>query len=67
MNGRARKNLADIDYEMMPLASQEVCRLWNGKAIVRSKGDLQIKQIVYIPISNNNISPESFVKMDPCT
>jgi hypothetical protein len=37
MNGRARESLADIDYEMMPFISQEVCKLCNGKLLLGLK------------------------------
>ena len=49
--GRARESLAGAEFELMSSVSSEVCELWKRKAIVKSKGQSRIKQIVHLPAS----------------
>lgn len=63
--GRARENTAQAELELMSSVSPEVCELWNGEAIVRSMGKPEIKQIIHAPASKDDISPESFITMNP--
>lgn len=65
--GRARENFADAEIELMSSVSKEVCELWNGRSIVRSRGNPQVKQIIHVPAEDGDISPESFITMDPAT
>ena len=65
--GRARENNADWELELISSVSQVVCEVWNGKSIVRSIGDPKIKQIIHLPAEEGDISPESFITMEPCT
>lgn len=65
--GRARENFADVEIELMSSVSKEVCELWNGTSIVRSKGNPQVKQIIHLPAEDGDISPESFITMDSDT
>lgn len=65
--GRARENTANTEIELMSSVSQEVCELWNGKSIVRSIDYPRIKQIIHLPAEKGDISPESFVTLDPET
>ena len=65
--GRARENYADAEIELMSSVSKEVCELWNGKSIVRSRGNPKVKQIIHLPAEEGDISPESFITMDPDT
>lgn len=51
----------------MSSVSQEVCELWNGKSIVRSTGRPEIKQIIHLPAKEGDISPRSFITMNPET
>lgn len=65
--GRARENNANVEIELMSSVSQEVCELWNGKSIVRSTGQPEVKQIIHLPAEEGDISPESFITMNPNT
>ena len=65
--GRARENVANAEIELMSSVSQEVCELWNGKSIVRSTGRPEIKQIIHLPAKEGDISPKSFITMNPET
>ena len=65
--GRARESNADVEIELLSSVSQEVCELWNGRSIVRSTGQPEIKQIIHIPAENGDISPESFITKNPET
>lgn len=65
--GRARENNANVEVELMSSVSQEVCELWNGKSIVRSTGQPEVKQIIHLPAEEGDISPESFITMEPWT
>lgn len=62
--GRARENFADVEIELMLSVSKEICELWDGRSIVRSRGNPQIKQIIHLPAEDGDISPESFITMD---
>jgi hypothetical protein len=46
--GRARENFADAEVELMSSTSQDVCELYNGKAIVRMIGRPIVKQLIYL-------------------
>ena len=37
--GRARENFAEVEIELMSSVSKEVCELWDGRSIVRSRGN----------------------------
>lgn len=65
--GRARENFADVEIELMSSVSKEVCELWDGTSIVRSRGNPQIKQIIHVPAEDGDVSPESFITVDPDT
>ena len=65
--GRAFENNANVEIELMSSVSQEVCELWNGKSIVRSTGQPEVKQIIHLPVEEGDISPKSFITMDPET
>lgn len=65
--GRARENNADVEMELLSSVSQEVCELWNGRSIIRSTGQPEVKQIIHIPAEQGDISPESFITMNPET
>ena len=62
--GRARETTADAEIELMSSVSQEVCEVWNGTSIVRSMGSPQVKQIIHLPGSPGDFSPESFITID---
>ena len=65
--GRARENFADAEIELMSSVSKEVCELWNGTSIVRSRGNPEVKQIIHLPTKEGDTSPESFITMNPDT
>lgn len=65
--GRARENFADVEIELMSSVSKEVCELWDGRSIVRSRGNPQIKQIIHLPAEDGDVSPESFITVDSDT
>ena len=65
--GRARETTASAEIELMSSVSHEVCEVWNGNSIVRSMGRPQVKQIIHLPKRPGDISPESFITMDPGT
>ena len=65
--GRARETTASAEIELMSSVSHEVCEVWNGTSIVRSMGSPQVKQIIHLPAKEGDISPESFITMDPET
>ncbi|KAL9611820.1 MAG: hypothetical protein Q9167_003547 [Letrouitia subvulpina] len=65
--GRARENIAAAEIELMSSVSQEVCEVWNGNSIIRSMGSPQIKQIIHLPAYEGDISPASFITMNPGT
>lgn len=65
--GRARENFADVEMELMSSVSKEVCELWDGRSIVRSRGNPQVRQIIHVPAEDGDISPESFITMDQAT
>ena len=46
--GRARENHATIELELMSSTSHEVCELWNGQGIVRTMGEPEVQQIIYL-------------------
>lgn len=46
--GRARENTADWEVELRSSTSQDVCELYNGKAIVRTIGRPMVKQLIYL-------------------
>jgi hypothetical protein len=46
--GRARENIADAEVELMSSTSQDVCELYNRKAIVRMIGRPIVKQLIYL-------------------
>lgn len=62
--GYARENVADAELEFSSAVSLEVCELWDGKAIVRTSGQPEVKQIIHIPAYEGDISPDSFITMD---
>lgn len=65
--GRARENNAQVEIELLSSVSQEVCELWNGRSIIRSTGQPEVKQIIHIPAEKGDISPESFITINPET
>jgi hypothetical protein len=65
--GRARENIAQAELEVMSSVSEEVCEVWNGKAIVRVTGRPQVKKIIHIPLDKDDVSPESFITVDKNT
>ena len=67
LSGRARETNATVEVELRSSVSQEVCELWNGKSIVRSTGQPEVKQIIHLPAEKGDISPESFITMEPWT
>lgn len=46
--GRARENRATVELELLSSTSHEVCELWNGSGVVRSMGEPQIREIIYL-------------------
>ena len=65
--GRARENFAEVEIELMSCVSKEVCELWNGTSIVRSRGNPQVKQIIHLPAEKGDTSSESFITLDSDT
>lgn len=65
--GRARENVVQAELELMSSTSEEVCELWNGKAIIRTIGRPRVKEIIHAPKEKGDISPESFITLDPAT
>jgi hypothetical protein len=62
--GRARENLAEAEMELMSSTSQEVCELYNGKALVRTVGKPMIKQIIYLPEESDEVCCKSLVSLE---
>ena len=62
--GRALENNATVEMELLSSVSQEVCEVWNGKSIIRSTGQPEVKQIIHIPAEKGDVSPESFITMN---
>ena len=65
--GRARETDASVQVDLLSSVSQEVCELWNGRSIIRSTGQPDVKQIIHIPAEKGDISPESFITINPMT
>ena len=62
--GRARENVATAELELMSSTSHEVCEVFNGKAIVRSIGRPQVKQIIVIPSKQGDRSTFGLYTLD---
>ena len=56
--GRARENHVTVELELMSSTSHEVCELWNGQGIVRTMGEPEVQQIIYL--EGHNGHEESF-------
>jgi len=65
--GRAKENIVQAELDLMSSTSPEVCELWNGRAIVRTIGRPQVREIIYAPKQEGDISPEAFITMDQGT
>jgi hypothetical protein len=65
--GRARESIAEPELEFMSSMSEETCESWNGNTVVRTGGTSLVKQIIHLPAYPNDISPESFVTLEPGT
>ena len=65
--GRAREPDASVQIDILSSVSEEVCELWNGRSIIRSTGQPDVKQIIHIPAEKGDISPESFITINPMT
>lgn len=65
--GRARENTADAELEIMSSVSHEICELWNGNSIIRTAGKPQVTTIIHLPKKEGDVSPMSFVTLDPKT
>ncbi|KIN00710.1 hypothetical protein OIDMADRAFT_124302, partial [Oidiodendron maius Zn] len=53
--GRARESWGDVEVELMSSTSEDVCELWNGRAIVRVLGTPSIVELVLSPDDNKDV------------
>jgi hypothetical protein len=65
--GRARESVAEPEMEFMSSTSKETREWWNGLAVVRTSGTSSLKQIAHVPAYPGDISPESFITLEPST
>jgi hypothetical protein len=65
--GRRTETMASVEMDLLSSVSDEVCELWNGKAIVRVSGQQPVMMIVHIPKSKGDLSPHSFVTLEKYT
>lgn len=54
--GRARENVTTVELELMSSTSDEVCELWNGTGVVRTVGNPEVKEIIYLDHLKNEDS-----------